>query len=213
MRHETVLKIIGLLRSGLDQGFTILEISRKLKIGYRPAYNHIYSLQKEQIILVNSVGKAKQCFLNLENAKSRHLLQEGDLLKKGLLYKSNPKLNIIIEGLISKITDQFVAEIHSIVLFGSYAKGTATRNSDLDLLFIVSDLKNKSLRETIGRECVSYQHSHNLTVSPLITDIVEFKKMLKAKEMNVGKEVREFGISLYGSEQFWRFVAWPEQIF
>ncbi len=74
-------------------------------------------------------------------------------------------------------------------------------------MFIVSNLKNKSLREAIERESASYQYSHNIKISPLIVDIEEFKKMLKSKEFNVGKEAREYGISLYGHELFWRIIA------
>lgn len=210
MRRETVLKIVGLLRKDLDRGFTILGISKKLKIGYRPAYNHILGLEKEGVITVKSVGRAKQCSLNLSSIKCRYSLQELDLLRKELLYKDYQKLKTVLEEAVEKVTNQFTAEVHSIVLFGSYAKGSSTRKSDVDLLFIVSDLKNKSLREAIERECASFQYSHNVTLSPLITDITEFKKMLKAKEMNVGKEAKEYGISIYGSEQFWRFIAWQE---
>jgi len=92
-------------------------------------------------------------------------------------------------------------------LFGSYAKGTAAKQSDIDLLFIVSSIKDKNLRESIERENASYQYSHNIKISPLITDIEEFKKMLKAKELNVGKEIKENGISLYGHELFWRIIV------
>jgi len=88
-----------------------------------------------------------------------------------------------------------------------FKKGTATKQSDIDLLFIVNDLKNKKLRESIERESASHQYSHNIKVSPLITDIQELKKMLKAKELNVGKEVKEFGVSLYGHEMFWRVIV------
>lgn len=210
MRRETALKIVELLRKDLGRSFSILEISKKLKIGYRPAYNHISSLEKDGIIIIKIAGRSKQCSLNLGDAKSRYFLQEVDLMWKESLYKANPKLKAVLEGLISKITGQFIADVHSIVLFGSYAKGTAKKTSDVDMLFIVSDLKNKLLREVIERECASYQHSYNIKVSPLITDIGEFKKMLKAKEINVGKEAREYGIPLYGSEQFWRLVAWQE---
>ena len=68
----------------------------------------------------------------------------------------------------------------------------------------------EKVREKIERECASYQHSHNVKISPLITDIEEFKKMLKSKEMNVGKETKEYGIALYGLEQFWRLISWHE---
>ena len=207
MRQQTLLKIVRLMRSELDRGLTIREISKRLNIGYRPAYNHINSMEKEGIIKIIKVGNAKQCFLNLGNAKCRHLLEEADALKKEEIYRENKKIKAVIESLILKLTKEFISDIHSIVLFGSYAKGNATKASDVDLLFIVTDLKNKQLREGIERESASYQYFHNLKVSPLITDINEFKKMLRSEELNVGKEAREYGISLYGYEMFWRLVA------
>ena len=209
MRKETVLKIVGLLRRNLGKGFTILEISKLLKIGYRPAYNHISELEEKNIILVKKVGSSKQCFLNLENAQARHYLQEVDLVRKEESF-NNRKLKMILEEIIPKITNQITAWLHSIVLFGSYAKGTATKSSDVDLLFIISDIKDKAVREKIERECASYQHSHNVKISPLIADIEELKKMLKSKEVNVGKEAKDYGIALYGSEKFWRLISWDE---
>lgn len=70
----------------------------------------------------------------------------------------------------------------------------------------IADLKNKNTREGIQRECTSVQYSHNTKISPLITDVAEFKKMLNAKELNIGKETREYGIPLYCSEFFWRLI-------
>jgi len=206
MRQKTLLKIIGLMRDRIGFGLTILEISKQLKIGYRPAYNHIGEMEKEGIIQIEKIGSAKQCKLNLENPKTRHLLEYLDIEKKERLCKDYPKLKAI-ENLISKLTERFISQIHSVVLFGSYAKNTATKASDIDLLFIVNDLKDKSLRESIERESASYQYSHNLQVSPMITDINELKKMLKAKELNIGKEVKDYGISFYGHEMFWRIIA------
>src|SRR3989344_3246853 len=142
MRQKTLLKIIELMRKDLDKGLTILEISRRLKIGYRPAYNHITEMGKEGIIHIDKVGNAKQCLLNLSSPKARHLLESLDISRK----------------------------------------------------------------EEIERENYSYQYSHNIKISPLIADIEEFKKMLKSRELNIGKEVKESGISLYGHEIFWRIV-------
>ena len=206
MRQKTLLKIIGLMRNGLDKGLTILEISKQLKIGYRPAYNHITEMEKEQIIQIEKIGNSKQCKLNLDSPKTRHLLESLDLTRKEEIYRENPKLKAIIENLISKLTEKYISEIHSIILFGSYAKGTAIKQSDIDLMFIINNLKNKDLRGSIDRECASMQYSYNIKVSPLITDIEELKKMLKIKELNVGKEVKEYGISLYGHEMFWRVI-------
>lgn len=211
MRRETAVKIVGLFRKHLGRGFTIREISKLLKIGYRPAYNHIAELEKARAVTAAKVGSAKQCSLNLASEQSRHLLQEVDLKRKEELYRKNRKLWAILEGIIPRLTGRIAASLHSIVLFGSHAKGTATPSSDIDLLFIVGDIKDRAVREKIEVECASYLHSHNVRISPLITDVGEFKKMLQSNEMNVGKEAAEHGIALYGSEQFWRFIAWKEQ--
>ncbi len=207
MRRQTLLKIAGLMRKEIDKGLTILEISRKLQIGYRPAYNHISAMEKEGIITVERVGSAKLCFLNLPNARCRFILEESDLERKEDIYKKYPKIKVVIEGIISRLAKEFVSGIQSVILFGSYAKGTAGKASDIDILFIVCDLKDRQLREGIEQECRSYQYSHNIQVSPLISDMGEFKKMLEAEGLNVGKEARQYGISLYGSEMFWRAVS------
>ncbi len=207
MRKETLLKIVGLFRKDIDRGLTILEISKTLKIGYRPAYNHIEQMAKENLININEIGNAKQCFLNLKSEKCRHILEEADILRKEELFRKNAKLKNVLESLVSKLTKKFTSEMHSIILFGSYAKGRETKSSDIDILFIVADMSNKKLRAEIERECAGFQYSHNLKVSPLITDTEEFKKMLGEEVLNVGKEVREYGIPLYGFEQFWRLIT------
>ena len=210
MRQQTILKIIALLRAHLDRGFTILEISKKLSIGYRPAHMHISELEKKKVIMTQKVGNAKQCTLNLENAQCRHFLQEGDLQRQEELYAKNTKIKNILSEMLSKMTEQIAASLHCIILFGSYAKGTATKNSDIDLLFMLSDMKDKAVRTHIERICASYHYSHNVRISPMITDQKEFLKMLKSKELSVGKEAKEHGIAIYGSEQFWRLIAWRE---
>ncbi|MEK6887808.1 MAG: nucleotidyltransferase domain-containing protein [Candidatus Aenigmatarchaeota archaeon] len=207
MRRETALKIIGLLRGDLDKGFTILEISKRLRIGYRPAHNHVSTMIKEDIIAARKVGAAMQCNLNLENARCRQFLAEADLLRKGSLFKENQKLKSVLESLTEKLSESLLSDMHSIILFGSYAKGTATKSSDVDILFIMADMKDKSVRESVERGCTVYEYSHNMKISPVVTDTTEFKKMLKAKELNIGKEAREYGIPLYGSEIFWRLMV------
>src|SRR3989338_8754813 len=145
MRRETTLKIIGLLRKELNRGLTILAISKRLDIGYRPAYNHITELQKQGAIITHTVGKARQCLLNLENEMCRYFLQENDFKRKEALFKQQIKLRNVLENYIARLTARFVSDIHSIILFGSYAKGTATKTSDIDVFFILSDIKNKPL--------------------------------------------------------------------
>src|SRR3989344_7305451 len=112
MRQKTILKIIGLMRKELDKGLTILEVSKQLRIGYRPAYNHIIEMGKEGIINIEKIGSSKQCKLNLENPNTKHFLESLDIAKKEDIYKKNPRIKLIIENLVSKFIEKFMSEIH-----------------------------------------------------------------------------------------------------
>ncbi|MDI6738425.1 MAG: nucleotidyltransferase domain-containing protein [Nanoarchaeota archaeon] len=206
MRKETLLKIIGLFRKNLDKGMTMLEIAKTLKIGYRPAYNHLLSMQKEGVININRVGKARQCFINLKSEKARLYLQEADIARKEGLFK-NTKLRGIFESLMLNLEPYLQAGIRSIILFGSYARGSAAKSSDVDLIFIIDSISNKPLRELIEKQCVGFRYSHNTKVSPVFADIAEFRKMLASKELNIGKEALSYGIPLCGPELFWELAA------
>jgi predicted nucleotidyltransferase len=207
MREETLLKIMTLFRKNIDQGLTIRQVSQQIDIGYRPAYNHINSMEKQGTVAITKVGKAKQTFLNLGSERCRRLLEEVSMQQKEQLLQKHPKLKNILDTLTKNLTERFESGIHSIVLFGSYAKNKPAAESDIDLLFIVSALKDKTLRGAIERECAGFQYSHNTQISPVITDLPELKKMLKAEGITVGKEAREHGIPLYGSEKFWRAIT------
>ena len=43
----------------------------------------------------------------------------------------NPQIDLIVERIVKKFNP------HKIILFGSYAKGTATKDSDVDLLIVL----------------------------------------------------------------------------
>jgi len=207
MRRETLIKIIRLFRKNLDKGMTMLEIARTLKIGYRPAYNHLTAMHKEGIITINEVGRAKQCFINLKSEKARHFLQEADIARKEELFKSNVKLKGISENLMLNMENHLQTGIRSIILFGSYARGGAAKDSDVDLLFIIDSIQNKQLRAEIERQCAGFRYSHSIKVSPVIADIAEFRKMLASKGLNIGKEAKGYGLPLYGLELFWEMAA------
>ena len=182
-----------------------MRLQKRLKSGTVYAYNHLLAMQKEGIITINEVGRAKQCLLNLKSERARVLLQEADIARKDELFKANAKLRNVFEALIPKIESHLLTEIRSIILFGSYARGGATKSSDVDLLFIIDNISNKALRQEIERECAGVMYSNNIKVSPAFADIAEFRKMLASRELNIGKEAKDYGLPVFGLELFGRW--------
>jgi len=104
--------------------------------------------------------------------------------------------------IISKIVQSLIGlNIYKIILFGSYARGTATEDSDIDLL-VVLDTEEfaKTFKDRMAR---------NLTISNALLDINrEFAmdiivyshgefEYLDKKESDFIKEIKNTGVEIY----------------
>lgn len=108
-------------------GTTHTTASRKMK-----------ELAKENVVDSRNVGKNKVFFLkgSLEARNYVKMVESYKLLKT---LKRYPSLRSVIDGV------QKTKEVNLAVLFGSYAKGLANKNSDIDIFVQGSDkdLKRK----------------------------------------------------------------------
>ena len=181
-------KIINYLGKNLGKSFTMHALSKLLQIPYASFYRTIQKMK--EILIIEVVGKSKTIRLNIENPVVKaHLIVASDEEKKEFLKKQ-----LIIRKIISDLDTQDV-----IVLFGSYAKGKQTEKSDIDILVINKD----------GKKSVSFS-KHELLykkkINPIFITKKEFKKMLKDKEENVGKQALKDHIILNNPEKFWEGV-------
>ena len=79
------------------------------------------------------------------------------------------------------------------MLFGSYAKGTATKESDIDILIVC---KKKA---EITRAIREIHAKYGKEIVPILITPIEFKKQ---KEKPIIKEVIKYHYILYGFEEF-----------
>ena len=104
--------------------------------------------------------------------------------------KKYPQLRRIIELIKEN------EEVNIAVLFGSYAKGTANKHSDIDVLTIGGDEKEikatiSMLPDKIHHTAVSYEN---------------FIRMAKSKEFTVVSEAIKNNIILIGIEEYYRLL-------
>ncbi|GAI09937.1 unnamed protein product, partial [marine sediment metagenome] len=92
----------------------------------------------------------------------------------------------------------------SVVLFGSLAKGTDFKKSDIDLFIIVPS--KKKYDETIDMECVGLSKGFGVEINPIVSEPTNLLTMLSEKGQNVGKEILKNKIILFGAEKFWELV-------
>ena len=89
------------------------------------------------------------------------------------------------------------------LVFGSYASGTQTKKSDIDLLVILLSLNEKFERELRSSLSVSNKKLHAIAITE-----ENFREMLhKRDEMNVVNETLNNHILLYGAEQYYALLG------
>ena len=185
---DNKLKIINYLGKHKEQSFTMLELSKAIKIPYATFYRTIQEM--EDILILQTVGKAKTVTLNINNA----------VLKSYLVISSEEEKKEFLEK--HPILKKIVAELDTadiVILFGSYANGTERITSDIDLLII-----NKKGEKSISFS--KYEFLFKKKINPIFVTKKEFVQMLREKEENVGKQAVENHIILNDAEHFWEGV-------
>lgn len=137
------------------------------------------------------VGNAKQ--LTLVPRLSTPLLLVEARRQERILHNKNLSIlrNAVLEAAGPHCT---------ILLFGSYAKGTQTKHSDIDLLIVLPDNRKEDAVEEALRLIPSPTH-------PIIMDARQFQQMRKTTEGNVVHEAMQHNVILHGIESYYRLLA------
>jgi predicted nucleotidyltransferase len=151
------------------------EVAKKAGVSVGKTNQVLRALEREEVVLKAHTGKVDLYRYNLGNPLARHLkilfsLSEvADLLRK-LRGKSN-----------------------KVILYGSCAEGSDTKESDIDMLIVGGD------KEEIGRMIERAGHSIERRVSPVILTPLEFSE-LKKKDPAFYEQVSR-GIALWQQEE------------
>ena len=145
--NKTAWKILRLLSQAPGKGISIKQIKQLTKAGNFALSNSIALLVKYKILNTKKVGKKNIYWLNTSNPIVRKLIELFDI--ESNIMKGLPPSMITM---LSKVVEQIVESINpkKVILFGSYAKGTASLRSDIDLCMIV-DKKLKKYRVAISK--------------------------------------------------------------
>lgn len=187
------LKVIDLMSKNLEKKFTINETAKALNETYSFVNRIVNRLIKDKVIIKEKVGKAFLCSLNLENDKTIALLHLNEVTKKEEFYKKNKEIKLILEDFLEKLRLRFKENPLFVILFGSFAKGTATKESDIDILVVC---KKKLEITDIIREIHA---KYGKEIIPILMTPIEFKKQ---KNKPVIKEIIKYHYILYGFEDF-----------
>jgi len=133
LKRNNELEIISLFRGNYKMRFYLREMSKLSKLPLKTCQNTLANLENAKILKSKIEGKNKYFSLNLENIRTKSYLQQAEIYQTDLFIEKYPKFNMFLKSINMNIP---------IIIFGSFAKFTADKNSDIDLL-IISDNEPK----------------------------------------------------------------------
>jgi len=197
-------KILRLFYDNLYAQFTINEIAHKISISYSYVHRQIEELKNKDILVIEQRSNRKYCRPNYKNPEVKtSFVKISNQIADDFL-KKRDKIFFLVGKLLSVLPKKTDFNLLSIVLFGSLAKGTDFKKSDIDLFIIVPS--KKKYDETIDMECVGLSKGFGVEINPIVSEPTNLLTMLSEKGQNVGKEILKNKIILFGAEKFWELV-------
>ena len=95
-----------------------------------------------------------------------------------------------------RLERRFPGRVSSLRVFGSYARGTAHEDSDVDVLVLVRDLSRPEKHDAVGLGVdVSMERDFSVDVSPLVMTPEDFQLRVD-RERRLALEILSEGVAL-----------------
>ena len=196
---KTKLKMIDLLEQH-KEGIHLRGLSRLLKTGLPNVTRYANILEKENVL--QKKKEANLVILKLK--KSQKTIAYLKQINTDRFLSLPKKIQIAV----TDFSDELGVNPLLTIIFGSYAKGNYTKNSDIDVLLVFQKLENEKQIENTAKR-ISMRTNTN--INSIYLNYKNFEKNFLNKEHDFSKEIRQkiiifSGVELYYS-LLWRFLA------
>jgi len=179
------LEVIALYTGNYKAEFYLRQIAKLAKLPVKTCQNILSQLEKDKILKGKVEGKNKYFSLNLDNIQTKSYLLQAEIHKTDMFLENYPQIKTFLKSFNTNIP---------IIVFGSFAKLKANKDSDIDL-FIVSEKGQK-----LPFHLLPYKvHQVNLSEN-------SFMKSLKEQEVII-KEIEENHVIL-NNHSFYVNMMW-----
>ena len=191
------LNILSLYMADYGVRLHVREIARLLKANHRTVSLALQRLEKNRVMDSGMVGKSKQYYLKLDASVTKEFIKSAESYKSISILSTN--------FLIKKLMNELLLTLRTtpVFLFGSYAKGTETKESDIDIV-IIKDNNEPHITKVLR----DFAQRHNKTVQIQNLSKEQFESGVRRKDHLVIEIVKNH-IMLNNNEYFidvlWRY--------
>lgn len=172
------IKLLEAWKENIFDDLSISEIMKNTKKKTKPwVFNTLKLLTKKQFLIQRKKGNINLYSLNLNNP---FLIQTLQYLE------TQSNLDFSQLKLVSELIHTIPLKNYCLLVFGSYAKNKQTKNSDLDLCFLIeTNETEKRIKPYFNEVKLNY----SLDIDEHYILFSDFIKMLTIKEENLGKQI------------------------
>lgn len=106
-------------------------------------------------------------------------------------------INNILEKYTKELINIYGEHLKSVILYGSYARGDNTIDSDIDIMILldISDMEIKEYRKRLSNRTYDYNMDYDIEIKPIAKNKEHFEKWLDAYPFYAN--VKKDGIELF----------------
>lgn len=151
------------------------DIAKKYKLNQKTVSNILLKLEKENILKFERQGKNKYYFLNKFDSNINEIIKLIEINKKITFLNKHKKFIELFKELEKRTNG-------TLIIFGSYAKGSENEDSDLDL-FILGSIKDVKDLEKMYNLKISILKSKKVKNNePIFKEIINNHILLKGED-------------------------------
>ncbi len=170
------------------------EIESKTGFSHDKTFRTLQNLVKKKFLSKKQIGGTNIFDFEKTNRDLTYLVFVQYMTNRRMAFKAK-------HSLLYRRLYEFLNEVNPegpAVVFGSYAKGTQTEKSDVDILIAT---KNKNAR----RIAQTYKTKYRINIQPVAVSPSDFKN-IKRDNLTFWNDLIEFGIVLDGLDWFFKEV-------
>ncbi|MFH1972934.1 MAG: nucleotidyltransferase domain-containing protein [archaeon] len=195
MYDKTEIRILEQIY--LNPGIHKRELSKQLKIGM-PSID--YGLKKiNKLINQKKTGNQINYFLDYSKEMLSPLL---GIVEHSRFERFPEKVKLSINDFLKELDTKPLI----VIIFGSYANNTNTKNSDIDIFLVFQKIEDSKKIENTAKKI---SMKTNTSLNPVYLDYKEFKESFHNSTKEFFKKLKKDKIILIGIE-WWRQLVYEE---
>jgi len=189
------IRLIEAWKTNPFAGFGIAEIMNLSGKKTKPwVFNALKQLTKNKLLLSKRKGNLDIYSLNMNNP---FLLQTLQYLEAQNCL-GFPHLDVVMETI-----NNIPVKNHCLLVFGSYAENKQTKESDLDICFLI---ESRQTEKKIKPYFNDIKLSHKISIDEHYIIFADFAKMLVRGEENLAKQIFRKHILFYNADIYYQLI-------